>query len=385
MTRVHRVVVAGGGPAAIELLLALRELAGERAALELIAPDPDLVVRAYEVLAPFHEGRERRYQLAPIAAALEAELVRDSLLEVDSRAQTIVLRSRAHRRYDSLVLAVGARHHGALPGALPFRGARDAPRLRALLLEAHAGGHRRIAFVVPSGHVWPLPLYELALASAVWLAERRIGGVPLMLVSPERRPLAAFGSRASGEVEALLDERGIEFVSAHAVRHDSGRLLLAGGRGIDVDLAIATPRLVGPRIGGLPSDEEGFLPVDDLGRVTGVESVYAAGDATTFPIKHGGLATQQADMIAAVLAAQLGAEVEPVRVPPVLRAVLFTGDGRRYLQAELGDALERSSTASASPLWPVSSKLVGRYLAPALDALERAGSVDPAPAGAASA
>jgi len=370
MPHSQRVVVAGGGPAAIESLLALRELAGDRVALELIAPDPELVVRAYEVLAPFHEGREHRYPLRRIAADVRAEVVRGALAAVDPGARTVTLHSGAERSYDRLIVAVGARPIGTIAGAIAFRGAQDAAKVKALLIESHSGRHRSVAFVVPGGHTWPLPLYELALHTSLWLDERGISSMPLSVISPEPSPLASFGARASEEVASLLRAAGIEFVSAQPIRHELGKLLLAGGRARMVDVAIAMVRLGGPRIHGLPSDHDGFVPVDELGRVEGVDGVFAAGDAITYPVKQGGLATQQADAIAELLAAELGAEIVPSRFRPVLRAVLYGGREKRYLQAELGAGVDQSSIASADPLWPESSKLVGRYLAPYLDALD---------------
>jgi sulfide:quinone oxidoreductase len=364
------VLVAGAGPAAIESLLALRELAGDGVALELIAPDPLLVVRAYEVLAPFHEGAEHRYPIARIAADLDVTVVRDALAAVDPDARTVTLGSGDTRSYGTLIVAVGARQVGTIAGATAFRGAQDAAKVKAMLIESHSGKHRRVVFVVPGGHTWPLPLYELALHTSAWLDEREITGVPLAVVSPEPSPLASFGTPVSDEVGELLARAGIEFISAQPIRHEPGRLLLAGGRALDADLAIAMARLVGPQIRGLPSDENGFVPVDELGRVEGVEGVFAAGDATTFPLKQGGLATQQADAIAEHLAAELWSGSPAPGFRPVLRAVLFGGREKRYLQAELGEALHESSVASSDPLWPEGSKLVGRYLAPYLDSLD---------------
>jgi len=368
------VAIAGGGPAAVEAALALRELAGDRAQIELIAPESELVVRAYEVRAPFHEGHEHRYPLRRIAADFNLQLIRDRLAGVDARARTVSLGSGAPRRYDVLVVAVGARHADPLAGAIPFRGAQDANKLKALLSESRSGRRRTIAFVIPGGHTWPIPVYELALNTSVWLSDRGVAGVPLAVITPEREPLAAFGARVSREVAALLGAHGVQLISGHAVRVDGGRLLLAGGRELDVDAAIALARLRGPAIHGLPSDDEGFLPVDELGRVQGVEQVFAAGDATTFPIKQGGLATQQADAIAASVAAALGAPVPATQFRPVLRAVLFAGRERRYLYAELGENLNDTSKASSTPLWPDYSKVVGRHLAPYLNRLDEASS-----------
>ena len=70
--------------------------------------------------------------------------------------------------------------------------------------------------------------------------------------------------------------------------------------------------------------------------MSGCAGVYAAGDATTFPLHQGGLAAQQADAAAESIAASLGAiaEAEPFR--PVLRGVLLTGGAPLYLRAVLG-------------------------------------------------
>jgi sulfide:quinone oxidoreductase len=365
-----RVIVAGGGPAAVEALLALRAGAGQRPRLCLISPDPDLVVRPYEVLSPFQERQAPRYPLSSIAADAGARLLRDALASVDADAGVVTLRSGTSEPYESLVVAVGARTAGTLAGAIPFQGARDANRLKELLSESRAGHHRSVAFIVPPGHTYHLPLYELALHTSAWLRERDVFGVPLLVVSPEASPLSAFGERASNEIVSLLEAQGIQFVRGHAVRHEPGALLLAGGQTLDVDLAVALPRLAGPALHGLAHDEEGFLPVDAQGRVAGVSHVFAAGDATDSPIKHGGLATQQADRIAELVVAELTGVAPPEPSAPVLQAVLYGGPQTRYLRARLGDDRDASSEVSSSPLWPESSKLVGRYLSSYLDSLD---------------
>jgi sulfide:quinone oxidoreductase len=175
----------------------------------------------------------------------------------------------------------------------------------------------------------------------------------------------------SAEVAGLLASHGVAFISARAIRQEPARLLLTGGRALDVDLTVSMARLAGPRIHGLPSDDDGFVEVDERGRVAGLHGVYAAGDATSLPVKQGGLATQQADVIAEQIAAEMGVDVEQSSYRPVLRAVLFGGREKRYLHAELGEAVHETSKASESPLWPEPGKLVGRYLAPYLDSLEQ--------------
>jgi CBS domain-containing protein len=220
---------------------------------------------------------------------------------------------------------------------------------------------------VPTGAVWSLPAYELALMTAAWLHTRRIDGVELALVTPENEPLHLFGREASDTVRALLDERGIALhVQAYPVEARDGELLLVADGIVVADRVVALPRLQGTRIGGIPQTFEGFIPVDVHGRISGLTDVYAAGDITTFHVKQGGIAAQQAEAAAEAIAAAVGIDLRPRPFRPVLRGVLLTGEGPRYLRGELGAGADEPTQASAEPLWWPPAKIVGRYLAPFL-------------------
>jgi NADPH-dependent 2,4-dienoyl-CoA reductase/sulfur reductase-like enzyme len=67
------------------------------------------------------------------------------------------------------------------------------------------------------------------------------------------------------------------------------------------DLIVTVPRITGPNVRGIPGDaQDRFLRVDEHCRVTGAGGrIYAAGDATHLPVKHGGVGAQQADTAAA--------------------------------------------------------------------------------------
>jgi sulfide:quinone oxidoreductase len=137
-----------------------------------------------------------------------------------------------------------------------------------------------------------------------------------------------------------------------------------GGRLIGADIVVALPELIGPRIPGLPNDDDGFIPVDEHCRVQGCEDVLAAGDATAFAVKHGSIATQQADAVAATIAARVGAISEPEPFRPVLQGMLLTGAGPLYIRAEIGGGT--GGVVSSEPLWTPAGKIVGRYLSPFL-------------------
>ena len=129
--------------------------------------------------------------------------------------------------------------------------------------------------------------------------------------------------------------------------------------------AIALPRAAARKIAGLPEDERGFVPVDEHGRVPALDDVWAAGDATAFEIKQGGLAAQQADAAARSIAARAGADVDPEPFRPVLRGVLLTGRGRRWIRRELETAGDHGEAQRRALWWPP-TKVAGDYLAPYL-------------------
>jgi sulfide:quinone oxidoreductase len=121
----------------------------------------------------------------------------------------------------------------------------------------------------------------------------------------------------------------------------------------------------GPAVDGLPADEHGFIPIDDLARVKGVEDIYAAGDGTNFPIKQGGLATQEADTAAEDIAHRIGAGPAPQPFRPVLRGKLLTGEESLNLRADVAGGAGEGE-ASLDVLWWPPQKISARYLAPLL-------------------
>jgi len=364
-----RVLVVGGGVAALETVLALRASAGMRVEVELIAPHPELRYPPLDVLEPFGLAAPQ-LALADALAPLGARHRLDAVDDVDVHEHRVHTREGAVLRYEALVLAVGARATDPLPGALVYGDARSRELFARVLAEAEGSPARRLLFAVPEGVRWPLPLYELAVMTA-----RRLGGRAgtiehgehrIAIATPERAPLELFGGRASGGLLEYLERLGIGFLPATRVTHvrPGEAFLEPGGRTWRADRVVTIPLLRGPAIVGVPRDAGGFVPVDAHGAVRGVADVYAAGDATDFPIKQGGLATQQADAIAEAIAARAGAPLEPAPFRPMLRGMLVTSEQPQYLEADV--AGQGGSRAAETPLWWPPLKVAGRHLAPFL-------------------
>jgi sulfide:quinone oxidoreductase len=362
-----RVLIAGGGVAGLEVMLALRDLAGELVDVELLSPEPWFWYRPISVAEPFDPSRAYRFELSALAAAAGVSLTTGLLVGVNVEAHRAEVSNGREIAYDVLVITAGTRATVALEGALTFRGPADVEAFRTILTEVEAGLTKRIAFTLPRRAGWPLPLYELALLTAAHVQEHVVDGVELSLVTHEQAPLGLLGDQASDAIRGLLEQAGITLhTGCSPLSVEPGRLTLAPAGSLAVDRVVALARLEGEPIEGVPHDRDGFIATDRQGRVEELADVYAAGDITRFPIKQGGIATQQADVVAEHLAARAGAKLTPKPHQPVLRALLLTGSQPLYLEAELATDFGYRSTVSTEPLWWPPAKIAGRHLAPFL-------------------
>jgi sulfide:quinone oxidoreductase len=358
-----QVVIAGGGVAGLEALIALRSLAGGRVEITLVAPEDEFVYRPQSVGEPFGMAPPQRHPLQRIAADFGAKLVADRVERVEARAQRVQLEGGAELAYDSLVVAVGARQVPAWPHVLTFGGPGDSEAMRALVSDLGSGSVQSAAFVVPTGVTWPLPLYELALMSA-----RRARSAEIAIFTPEREPLAIFGPDAGQRLAAELDAVEVRVARSASVdiTPDGDVVLPHDEWPLRFERVVALPRLAGRPPAGLPHDDDGFIPIDSHCTVRGLRHVYAAGDGTDYPVKQGGIAAQQAEAAAEAIAKVAGAGNMPRPFSAVLRAELFTGRGSRFLRGDMSERATSDSAASYTPLWWPVGKIAGRHLAPYL-------------------
>jgi sulfide:quinone oxidoreductase len=360
--------------AALEAALALRELAGDRIATTLLAPEPEFVYRPARVREPFGYGLAQRHSLAEIARDIDAELIQDGFKWLDPARSTVHTADGRELRYDALLIALGARLHPAFDHALTIDDGRIDQQMHGLIQDVEGGYVSSLAFVAPSPMPWPLPIYELALLTAARADDMGIK-LAITIVSPEPAPLAVFGSAVAEAVQRLLDERRISTVtSARCAIHEPGVVSVhPGDRRLEVDRVVALPRLYGPSVPGIPTGAQGgFIPIDPRCQVRGLERVWAAGDATDFPIKHGGIATQQADTAATAIAALAGAPVAPVAFHPEIHAVLIGAAKPLYLSAHVTGGHGSSSTISEQPIWSPPTKIAAKYLSPYLESRAQA-------------
>lgn len=368
-----RALIVGGGVAGLEAALALRELADDRVATTLLTPDAEFVYRPMRVREPFGYSEAAHYALEDVSRDIGTDLVRDSFKRLDPNQRVVHTDAGEKLEYDALLLAPGASLRPRFEHALTVDDSRLDEQLHGLIQDVEGGYVHKLAFISPTPMPWPLPLYELALMTARRAYDMNVE-VSVTLATPEDAPLALFGSEASGAVERLLKESGIRFIpSAQCETPAPGRVsITAGSRDLTVDRTVALPELFGRSLAGVPSDAySGFIPIDAHCRVEGLERVWAAGDATTFAVKFGGIAAQQADTAAEAIAALAGAPIEPSQFDPVIQGALIGGPRPLYLRAHLTGGRESSSEISDTPTAAEPTKIAAKYLAPYLEARDR--------------
>lgn len=359
--------IVGGGVAGVETALALADLAPAFAEVSVITPDPDFIYKPMIIAEPFTGEPARQLELAPLLAGVGTSVIRGTLEHVDLANRAVALGEGSELSYDLLVICIGGLPRPAYDAAETFWAGSSDLAVDRLIDRASQPSGGVLHFVVPPGTTWSLPVYELALMFRHRAIELGSSDLRIRVMTPEEGPLMIFGRPASDAVAQLLADRRIEVQTGVAVVDDRSEApsglrteaLPASGP------SVALPSIEGPRVQGLPADARGFIPIDSHCRVAGAADVYAAGDGTSFPIKQGGIATQQADAAATHIAARLGADVEPEAFTPVLRGTLLTASESLHLRHRIAGG-GGEGVAAIEHLWWPPGKISGRYLSAAL-------------------
>ena len=278
-----RAVIAGGGVAGIEAALALHALAPDLVSVELVSPEPEFAYRPLAVSEPFGHGHVHMLDLRTVAGDIGAELRIAGLAGVDDAASKALFDDGSEAEYDALVIACGTRLVPAVPGADTFAGPRDVEMFRRLLDDVDAGQVGSLAFVVPHGVVWPLPIYELALDRSATREAHRGAGRRHVRGGAARHPRPGgrgrLGSSRSTASRCRRASSRWRCVTAPHART---------GRGCQGRQVRGAPGAARHRALGCPTRFGGFIRVDEHGRVDGLDNVFAAGDITTYRPSRGG-------------------------------------------------------------------------------------------------
>jgi sulfide:quinone oxidoreductase len=364
------VVICGAGIAGIEGLLRLRRLAGERVQVTLVSPQDEFVYRPLAVLEPFTRESVGRVPVQRIASGAGALWIRDRVARVDGDARKVYSEGGRELSYDALLVALGGRESSPYEHAHVFTDREAGQSFRKIVEEIELGRLKSIAFVLADWPLWPLPLYELALMTAE-RARSVSRELQITLITPEGRPLKAFGQAAGEAIIRQLEQAGINLQSGVVARVPTPQLVSFGETQLKAQRIVTLPKVTGPALRGIPAGRSWSVPIDERCRVRDMDGrVFAAGDATDFIVKHGGIGAQQADIAAAGIAHLAGVGERPPRLQPVIRGTLLTGNRPLYIAARLTDGLGWHSEVHEQPPWWAEEKVVAEELGPYLRNLD---------------
>jgi sulfide:quinone oxidoreductase len=345
----HTVVVVGGGTGGIVAASRLRRRLAREDRVVVVERDP--VYRFAPSFLWVLTGERRPEQISVELGRLRRrgiELVEAEAHGLDTDARRVET-SAGPIGYDRLLLAPGAELAPELLSGFgetalnvyTLDGAVAANRA----LEGFAGG-RVVVLVSRLPYKCPAAPYETALLSEALLRKRGVHAT-VDVYTPEPFPMPTAGAEVGAAVRAILEQRGIGFHPEQTVeRIDPGarELVLASGERVRYELLLGVPPHRAPALlresplGG----PTGFVPVDPVTLATQVDGVYAIGDAASIPIaggkflpKAGVFASKQADVVAALIAAELRGAT---------RSGGFDGSGACFLELGNGAAAYASGS-----------------------------------------
>jgi sulfide:quinone oxidoreductase len=309
--------------------------------------------------------RPDQVRVSPAPAALPGvDLVTAEAKAVEPGRRTVVT-DAGEIGYDALILAPGAAlRPNAVPGlpeALDTGSAAEfytLPGASLLHERLRAFGSGRIVVVIASiPFRCPAAPYEGALLTADLLRQTGAGErTRIDIYTPEPLPMAVAGPAVGESLVGMLSQRGIGFhpnTTVESIDPARGRVNWAGGGRVHFDLLIAIPPHRAPDVAAnLELGQAGWLPVNARTLATGIDGVWAIGDATQLILPSGKplpkaavFAEAEADVAAAGVARYLGYEApEP----------WFSGDGFCFIELGGGLAAKGEGNFLAEPAPDVS-------------------------------
>lgn len=385
MSAKPRVLVLGGGFAALESAFLLRMRLHDDVDLSLVSDRDEFVFRPNSIYVPF--GADPESLLVDLRKPLSKRSIafhEGRVADVDPDAKLVSLADGQRLGYDKLIVATGA---GMRPDEIPglsehaqtiwttesMRGVGEAfMRVRDA---AASGEERRVLFLIPPNNKCAGPLYEIVFMLETWLRRAGVAGkVQITWSTFEHSYIQAFGPRLHEVVTTEFAQRGIDgHVEEVVTEIRAGEAVYADGSTRAFDELIAFPPYIAAvDYDGLPTDERGFVATDlETRLVTGHDDVYAPGDAGDFPIKQAFLAFLQADAVANHIACDVTGRAFDEGFDPVSMCIMEMFDKATFAQVPVeltGDPdrpvrvrpdADDDYKVGVSPVWRLGKKMLG--------------------------
>ncbi len=290
----HKITIIGAGFAGLTAVRRLRKALPPDAEITLIAPKPEFFYLPSLIWVPsgLRDPEDLRIGLEGFFRRHSVRFHRARVLAVKEGGR-LVITDAGELRNDALIIASGGRFLKALPGIehtiAICEGASAAEAIQERL-RGMDGGTIAVGFATNPKEPAAMrggPMFELLFGLDTLLRrQRRRDRFRLVFFNPAPRPGARLGERAVEGMLKAMQRRGIETHLGHKVRGFEPKRVLTEGGTIEAELILFMPGMSGPawlEDSELPRSAGGLIQADRHARVTGMERVYVAGDAGSFP------------------------------------------------------------------------------------------------------
>jgi NADH dehydrogenase len=304
MTMTDKILIIGGGFAGFWAALAARRVAGPRADVTLVSPEPALVMRPR-----LYEARPETLavDLEPLLRKVDVGFVRGAASRLDTAAKTVTLAAGDRLAYDRLVVATGSRmRRPPVPGAeaaFSVDTQAEAVAFDRRLAEIARDVAAPTIAVVGAGFTGIELALELRdrvkLHGAAGAAER----LRIVLIDRAATVGPELGPGPRPEIEAALEAANVELrlgatvraLAADRVSFADDSVLFAGDSVLAADaVVLATGMAAAPFAAQVPGarDALGRVVVDPALRAPAAPDVFVAGDAAAADTGDGHRALQ---------------------------------------------------------------------------------------------
>jgi sulfide:quinone oxidoreductase len=293
MSTAAQITVVGAGFAALTGVRRLRRRL-PRAEITLVAPAAEFVYLPSLIWVPFglRSGADLRHDIRPLLKALRVNFVQARATGLSADGRTL-LTDAGDLDNDALLIASGGRFIGKPPGiehVLTLCAGIESAEAIGTRLRAMQGGTVALGFGAnpqEQGAMRGGPMFELLFGLERWL--RRQGkrdAFRLVFFNAAPQPGKRLGEKAVQRLLHHMRKRGIETHLGHKLTGFDGNGVNTEGGSIPADLVLFMPGMTGPAwVGGssLRLSPGGLIRAAATCQVDGLERVYVAGDAGSYP------------------------------------------------------------------------------------------------------
>jgi len=293
MSTSPRITVAGAGFAAITGVRELRkQLPG--AEITLVAPKPEFVYLPSLIWVPYglRKGDDLRFNILSLLAKLKVKFIQASVSGISEDGRTLQT-TAGEIENDALLIATGGRYIKKLPGIENViticEGVTAAEKMKDRL-QAMEGGTIAMGFSGNPKEPSAMrggPMFELLFGLETWLNQQGTRNkYRLVFFTPAPQPGKRLGEKAVAKLLDEMSRRNIETHLGHKLQSFENNVVKTEGGEIPADLILFMPGMTGPgwmQGTALPASPGGMIEADGMASVTGLDRVYVAGDAGSFP------------------------------------------------------------------------------------------------------